>query len=161
MAPLPAIATRSWGTRAAYPSARSLEPAALKTARRRSDPVGMTPCRATVALLLLLVSRPTSAESPDAAIGGHDEAWWRERHEELVSEVEHLEALVGECEQSEAPPAYDGVAGYTVRGRDGRPRWVQIKRCDEERAALSATRGDLERFEDRARRAGVPPGWLR
>lgn len=121
----------------------------------------MTPWRATAALLLLLVAPSARAESPDAPVGGHDEAWWRERHEELVSELEHLEARVEECEESEAPPAYDGVAGYTVRGRDGRPRWVEIKRCDEERAALTGTRADLERFEDRARRAGVPPGWLR
>jgi hypothetical protein len=111
-------------------------------------------------LALLLAAAPARAQDGEA-IGGRDEAFWRERHEALVSEIEHLEALVEECEESEAPAAYDGVGGYTVRGREGRSYYVEIKRCDEERAALIAARGELDRFEERARRAGVPPGWLR
>lgn len=119
----------------------------------------MAPLRA--ALLLLLLAVPAAQAEETRHAGGHDEAWWRERHAELTAELEHLEALVGECEESEAPPAYDGVAGYTIRGRDGRVRFVRIKRCEAERAARTAARGDLERFEEQARRAGVPPGWLR
>lgn len=132
----------------------------LKGPARASDPLRVEPLR-RAALVLLLLAAPAARGEDSERIGGHDEGWWRERHEELVAELEHLEALVEECEESEAPSAYDGVAGYTTRGRDGRLRWVQIKRCDEERAARTAARGDLERFEERARRAGVPPGWLR
>jgi hypothetical protein len=121
----------------------------------------MTPWRAALFLALLLAAAPARGEEPAERIGGHDEVWWRERHEELASELEHAGALVEECEETEAPRAYHGVGGYAVRGRDGRVRWVEIKRCDEERAALSAARGALDRFEERARRAGVPPGWLR
>lgn len=123
----------------------------------------MSPRRTLLATALALLLAAPAVRAEDAAerIGGHDEGWWRERHEALVAELEHLEARVDECEKSEAPRAYDGVGGYAIRGRDGRVRWVRIKRCDEERAALTATRGDLERFEERARRAGVPPGWLR
>jgi len=113
--------------------------------------------RAALAAVLLLAAPSAPADE----IGGHDEAWWREQHEVLVAELEHAEARVEECEETEAPRAYDGVGGYAVRGRDGRIRWVEIKRCDEQRAALTAARGDLERFEERARRADVPPGWLR
>lgn len=121
------------------------------------------PLRGPVAarFALLLAAAAAAAETPGERIGGHEEAWWRDRHEELVAELRHREAVVAACEESEAPRAYDGVAGYTVRGRDGRLRWVRIKRCDEERAARSAAQGDLERLEERARRAGVPPGWLR
>ena len=132
----------------------------LKDPLRRSDPAGVGLLR-TVLVGLLLLAAPATRGEESERIGGHDEAWWRTAHEELVAELAHLEALVAECEESEAPRAYDGVAGYSIRGRDGRIRWVRIKRCDEERAALVATRGDLERFEERARRAGVPPGWLR
>jgi len=121
----------------------------------------MRPRRAALALALLLAAPAARAQEAGERAGGHDEAWWREQHEALVSEALHLEALVGECQETEAPRAYDGVGGYAVRGRDGRVRWVEVKRCDEERASLSAARGDLERFEERARRAGVPPGWLR
>jgi len=94
-------------------------------------------------------------------IGGHDEAWWRDRHEALVAEVEQLAERVAACEEREAPRAYDGIDGYVVRSRRGGHRWVAIKRCDDERADLAAARRALERFEERARRAGVPPGWLR
>jgi hypothetical protein len=118
------------------------------------------PLQRAIVAILLLAAPAARGEEPER-IGGHDETWWRAAHEELVAELAHHEALVEECEESEAPRAYDGVAGYSIRGRDGRIRWVRIKRCDEERAALTATRGDLERFEERARRAGVPPGWLR
>mgnify|MGYP005851896901 CR=1 FL=1 len=121
---------------------------------------GMSPAVAFL-LAVLLAAPAVSAEDPAERIGGHEEAWWRDRHEALVAELAYREARVAECEKSEAPPAYDGVAGYTVRGRNGRLRWVRIQRCDEERAAQTAARGDLERFEERARRAGVPPGWLR
>jgi len=119
-----------------------------------------------VALLVALVpaARAEAGEDADTGgepIGGHEEAWWRDRHEALVAEVEWLAARAAACEEREAPRAYDGVEGYVVRGRRGRARWVAIKRCDEERADLAATRGELERFEERARRAGVPPGWLR
>lgn len=113
--------------------------------------------RPLLAAVLLLAARSASSEE----IGGHDEGWWREEHEARVAEQEYADARVEECEETEAPRAYDGVGGYAVRSRDGRVRWVSIKRCDEQRAAREAARGDLERFEERARRAGVPPGWLR
>jgi hypothetical protein len=112
-------------------------------------------------LLLPFLLAAAAAAEPGERIGGHDEAWWRETSEELVAALEQAEARVEECEESEAPRAYDGVAGYTIRGRDGRRRWVAIKRCDEQRAERTAARGELDRFEERARRAGVPPGWLR
>jgi hypothetical protein len=117
--------------------------------------------RAVLAGLLLLAAPAAPAEEAGETIGGHAEAWWRDEHEARVGALEHADALVEECEESEAPRAYHGVGGYAIRGRDGRVRWVEVKRCDEERAAARAARGDLERFEERARRAGVPPGWLR
>ena len=74
---------------------------------------------------------------------------------------ETQQGALAACEAREAPPAYDGVAAYVTRGRDGRLREVEIKRCDDERADLDAARRELERFEEEARRLGVPPGWLR
>jgi hypothetical protein len=114
--------------------------------------------RCVLLAALLLLAAPAA---PAEEIAGHDEGWWRDEHEARVAELAYAEARVAQCEETEAPRAYDGVGGYTIRGRDGRLRWVSIKRCDEQRAALEAARGDLERFEERARRAGVPPGWLR
>lgn len=116
-------------------------------------------CRALL-LVFLTAPAPVAADDPER-IGGRDESAWREQAHALAGEIEWLEARVEECEESEAPPAYDGVGGYWVRGRDGRLRRVEVKRCDEQRAELSAARGALDRFEERARRLGVPPGWLR
>ncbi|MEB2346546.1 MAG: hypothetical protein OZ948_17610 [Deltaproteobacteria bacterium] len=116
----------------------------------------MSSRRSLLAAILLLAAPAASEE-----IGGHDEGWWRDEHEARVAGLTLSEARARECEETEAPRVYDGIGGYTVRGRDGRVRWVAIKRCDEQRAAREAARGDLERFEERARRAGVPPGWLR
>jgi hypothetical protein len=103
----------------------------------------------------------TASAEPDA-IDDRDADWWRAAMESRASELASHEAAVAECEEREAPPAYDAVDGYVTRSRgDGRLRYVEVKRCDDERRALEAAQRELERFEDEARRAGVPPGWLR
>jgi hypothetical protein len=112
--------------------------------------------RVCVALALLgCFAAPARAEE-------RDESWWRAAATAHASEIEASEEALAACEEREAPPAYDGVDGYVTRSRgDGRLRWVEVKRCDEERADLDAARTALERFEDEARRLEVPPGWLR
>lgn len=116
--------------------------------------------RYTVLLVALLPALAATAE-PDA-IGERDEAWWRAATASREQALEARVAEAAECEAREAPPAYGDVDGYVTRRRgDGRLRYVEVKRCDEERAALEAARAELERFEDEARRQGVPPGWLR
>jgi hypothetical protein len=102
-----------------------------------------------------------AASADPAAVDGHEEAWWRAAITSRESQVASSEQAVTECEEREAPAAYDGVDGFVKQRPDGRLQVVQIRRCDRERDALEAARSDLERFEDGARRAGVPPGWLR
>lgn len=97
----------------------------------------------------------------DPATGAEGEAWWRAQHAARAAAVASLEREVAACEEREAPPAYDGIAGYVTRGRDGRLREVEIQRCDQQRADLEAARAELDRFEEQARRLGIPPGWLR
>ena len=107
-----------------------------------------------------LVATVAYAE-PDA-VAGHDAAWWRAASEARAADVETRHAELAACEEREAPPAYDAVDGYVTTGRrDGRLRYVKIRRCDEERAAFEAARAELDRFEEQARGSGVPPGWLR
>lgn len=121
----------------------------------------MTAARAACPLLLALFLGPGSAAS-DATetIGGHDEAWWREGSAGRAGAVAACEEALASCEETEAPPAYDGIEGYVVLRRRG-PEFVRIKRCDDERAALDDARDALERFEEQARKLDVPPGWLR
>jgi len=102
-----------------------------------------------------------AAHADPAAVDGHEEAWWRAAITSRESRVASSEKAVADCEEREAPPAYDGVDGFVKQRPDGRYQVVEIRRCDDERDALDAARADLDRFEDGARRAGVPPGWLR
>lgn len=111
--------------------------------------------------LLFSVLAFAAAAAADT-VGGRDEAWWRAAMASREGEVAALAETVAACEEREAPPAYDGVEGYVTRSRrDGRPYFVEVKRCDEERDALAAARGERDRFEEEAQRLGVPPGWLR
>lgn len=91
---------------------------------------------------------------------GHPESWWREQHGELESEIAALEAEVDRLEEMDAdslPPS--------ARRRASRRRYANYrKRHYAWKAAvrnLQKARDRLERFEERARRSDVPPGWLR
>jgi len=108
-------------------------------------------------------SRPwTSAPGAQAEEqrAGHPESWWREQYGELESEISVLEAEVARLEEMGAdslPPS--------ARRRASRRRYSNYrKRHYAWNAAvrnLEKTRDRLERFEERARRSEVPPGWLR
>src|SRR5262245_23265228 len=115
------------------------------------------PLAAALMLPVLCVSAMYAQDEPDV-IGGRDAVWWHEEaraHERAVEERERAD-----CEEREAPPAYQNVPGQLVRGRDG--YYVrEVVRCDDERDELEAAREELDAFEDLARRLGVPPGWLR
>ena len=132
----------------------------LKAARRSVDPIRMRASPCAVSLLFAL-SVAAGAAEPRETIAGHDEAWWRESAVRRAQAVTDLEQEVETCEKTEAPTGADVADGYGVGHVRGRPALVPLKRCDEERARLEQARGDLERFEDLARRLDVPPGWLR
>lgn len=103
-----------------------------------------------------------AAHAADPREPERDEDWWRAAMTSRERELEARTEELAECEAREAPPAYDAVEGYVARSRgDANPRFVEIKRCDEERDALEAARAEIDRFEEEARRHGVPPGWLR
>ncbi len=110
--------------------------------------------------LLLLCACAAHAEGDAETIGGHDEPWWRAQAHAHEQAALRFEQKLGECEEREAPPAYDPVSGQVFRGRDGL-RYRELLRCDELRADLERAREALDEFEDLARRLEVPPGWLR
>jgi len=114
----------------------------------------------TASLLLLLCALPAQAEDEPETIGGRDEVWWSSESRAHEREIERLEQELADCEEREAPPAYQNVPGQVYRGRDGY-RYREVVRCDDLRDGLAAARDALDEFEDLARRLGVPPGWLR
>lgn len=103
-------------------------------------------------------ARPTSAGE---RIAGMSEDEWRERAGSLATDVAHLEKRFEQLEEQGADhmPLSSGrrnishrrYANYKSRYRE----WERVGR------KLDAAKASLERFEERARRSGVPPGWLR
>jgi hypothetical protein len=114
---------------------------------------------AAFGLLLLCAAAPHAEDEPET-IGGHEMAWWSSEARAHERAIEELEQELDECEEREAPLAYQNVPGQIVRGRDG-IYYREIVRCDETREALDAAREALDAFEDLAHKLGVPPGWLR
>lgn len=100
-------------------------------------------------------SAPHGAPAP-AAPGGHPEPWWREEHAAHAERVERARERVAQLEDegADAEPPRMSSSRYTVSRR----RHVAWKRATRE---LERSERQLEAFEERARRAGVPPGWLR
>ena len=110
------------------------------------------------------VSRPTSTRASDDG-RARSEAYWRKQAESLhvrgqrVRErMDDLRARIAEKEaKAEEPPA--------SRSRRGRSRGAsdpQLEAMRRQLAAMEERLRDAEaRFEERARREGALPGWLR
>lgn len=91
---------------------------------------------------------------------GYPESWWREQHGEIGSEIAAFEAEVARLEEMDAdhlPPS--------SRRRASRHRYSNYRKrhyaWKTATRKLQKARDRLERFEERARRSDVPPGWLR
>lgn len=112
------------------------------------------------ASVLLLLALPAQAVDEPETIGGRDRVWWNMQARAHEGAIEALEQDLSECEEREAPPAYQNVPGQVYRGRDGY-RYREVVRCDDLRDELAAAREAQDEFEDLARRLDVPPGWLR
>ena len=108
--------------------------------------------------------RPYSRSAPaDASelIAGWGEEEWREKAGALATEIEILEKRLAQLEEQ----------GADHMPLSARRRSISHRRYSEYRARyrvwektgkdLERAEARLERFEERARRSGVPPGWLR
>lgn len=92
--------------------------------------------------------------------GGRTEIMWRSEHRRLLSEIDRLERDVERCDGVHEP----GMSGYnrvTHRYYDKSAQWARWEYCQRATSELPAKQAELERFKNDARRAGVPPGWLR
>lgn len=87
-----------------------------------------------------------SATVPTA--GGRDEMWWRSSSISHSEAVERAEAAIERCEA--ADDRRRDASGLTDLGA-----------CDAAKARLEVAEEKLDRFEEQARRAEVPAGWLR
>jgi hypothetical protein len=97
-----------------------------------------------------------AAEGGEEQYLGKGEDEWRREVESLRRRVELLEQGAERCGGSEGvrlSPASDRRA-YQEEA-------AEAEQCQRTRQDLDFQRGMLESLEERARRAGVPPGWLR
>jgi hypothetical protein len=104
--------------------------------------------------------------------GGRDEAWWRREWQRQVNTVATLERKLKSIEESSAAPSNVDYSWRARSGNKDRQRYERNKqRRDNQRARAKAAAkarsalANAERlkaqFAETARRAGVPPGWIR
>jgi hypothetical protein len=105
-------------------------------------------------------AKPRPWQIEEELPGGLPEATWRDRHERIIEQVAALEQQRADLEAAggdRRPP--------NRRGRISRSRyanyWAKHEAWLKAGRDLAKARRRLESFEERARRAGVPPGWLR
>ncbi|HPG25805.1 MAG: DUF4124 domain-containing protein [Spirochaetaceae bacterium] len=109
--------------------------------------------------------RPASPNGPAAdadLVDGRDEASWRADAERYAREIEQLEQQVEACEDVSVPDRYDERTGrYKTKRQHYDRKMAAVEACSQTKSRLDVTRRQQENFAERARRRGVPPGWLR
>jgi hypothetical protein len=92
--------------------------------------------------------------SVDEAEEADEETRWRERHQQMLSAVADAERRSAEA-QGQRSMLGDR---YSYRGRS---RAQILSDVESAGRALEKAQRDLDRFYEEARRADVPPGWVR
>jgi hypothetical protein len=111
------------------------------------------------------VASPAAAESPktDKQTVEKDEAWWRARigaaRDNLRRDEVLLDAL--QARVNGLTSEFVGRDDPQQRARLGEDRRKAIVELDRVRIDVDGLRKQIEEIEEEARKASVPPGWLR
>jgi len=140
------------------------------------DSSGSAPPAAVVAEPTRSSPAAASATEP-TSLGGHDRYWWQSQMQEKQQWIEDLRGQIEFAKEEEEnfsdqiyrKPGAGGRDTSRFGGRNvGRAALLSAADDHEEEPSVEQLEGelaeaesDLEQLEDRARRAGVPPGWLR
>jgi hypothetical protein len=126
----------------------------------------------------LTTPQTSSGTSQTAQIGGHDQFWWRSQAQERESKIADLKGQL-EAAQAEEEDYSDQIYSRPGNGRGGaaspghhrgRGRAAALSgayddtdepTAEELEQMVEGAERNLSQFHDQARRAGVPPGWLR
>ena len=101
-------------------------------------------------------SVPASPAAADAErIAGKDEGAWRTEAEQLRRRVALYEPIVDRCKGDSLR-----ISAHSSREQI-REESEEAAACDRSRSELELAARTLADFEERAHRAGVPPGWIR
>ncbi len=106
---------------------------------------------------------PQNAPAATAAQESHDEAWWRARITDAREELRRDEVLVDALQSRVNGLTSDFVARDDPyqRAQIGTDRQKAIAEMERLRTEITALKKKIADIEEEARKASVPPGWLR
>ncbi len=108
-------------------------------------------------------TQKTFKEGTDEVVEAPGEAQWRQRAAEAKQELKEFEARVGTL-QEKADQLFGQIRASTDTNELLRLRAAQqslTKEIEEAKIMLDTSRKELRDLGEEARRAGVPPGWVR
>ncbi len=124
--------------------------------RIRSSAPNLRSARSAPSSGAIRTASPASpAPAAEERVEGKSEAQWREQAQRHRARIAVLEPIAEGCEDER----FDWSAGDG--GRKYRAEQAEAEACDGTRRDLALERSQLENLEERAHRAGVPPGWMR
>lgn len=105
----------------------------------------------------------TEAQKPKAAEEERDEAWWRSRVSQLRDELRRNE-IFAEALQTRVNSLTNDFASRDdpyQRARIADDRQKALSEMDRVKTEIESLKKKIGDLEEEARRAGVPPGWIR
>lgn len=114
-----------------------------------------SPSRGTPSATTATPSAAAEAAPPEVRPGGRTEAEWKADFRQYREAIQRLEPVAERCQ--------DDRFRWTEGA--GKRKWQEetdeAQACGRARNELDLNRRWLERLEEKAHRAGVPPGWAR
>ena len=108
-------------------------------------------------------AKPDAEQKPKPAEEERDEAWWRQRMTALREELRRNE-IFAEALQTRINSLTNDFASRDdpyQRARIAEDRQKALTEMDRVKAEIDLQKKKISDFEDEARRARVPPGWVR
>jgi len=111
----------------------------------------------------IIVEDEQARQADYKTVAKKDEAYWKDRMQGLTAAMEtdelHLAAMVSRVKSLEAN--FDGSGSISQRAVLRREYEEALTEATRLKAVVLADRRNTARAEEEARRANVPPGWLR
>lgn len=139
-------------------SAQDRLPTASPYAEPSAEPGQAAPGAATPAAPATAAAKGDAAKQPV-----RDEAWWKARIVKAREDLRREEMLAESLQSRINALSRDFVSrdNPVQRAQLGEQRTEALEELAGVRAAIERGRQEIEAIEEEARRAGVPPGWLR
>ena len=148
-----AAAEASAGTVGRRANINLIQPSTKSSSSRLRSPASPNPGAKRKAL-------EASGEEGDE-VGGYPEPWWRAQAEEYARSIEALEKRVEACADLDRPRRYNRRTGRGLKRQHYDRKMAALERCSSDESTLEIKQRQRSSFVERARKSGVPPGWVR